>query len=210
MNNELIWHNETRKISELIKYPKNPRHLTEKQYNDLKQSLEKFNLVETPAINLDNKIISGHMRLKILSILNNQDYIVDVRCPSRLLTEKEFEELNIRFNKNRGEWDFDILANEFDLEKLKDWGFTDRELHLEGFDIPKDNWKDEWQNMPDFEHEDLEGYKQIKVSFQTKEDMDNFSVLINQKITDKTRSIWFPKAEVMSEKDKIYTNSNNG
>ena len=67
---KLVWHNEKRKIDDLIPFEGNPRQMTEKQASDLKKSLEKFNLVEIPAIDTDNKIIAGHQRLKILQVLN--------------------------------------------------------------------------------------------------------------------------------------------
>jgi len=40
-------------------------------------------------------------------------------------------ELNVRLNKNVAEWDFDTLANEFELDDLLDWGFDKGELDLE-------------------------------------------------------------------------------
>jgi len=60
-----------------------------------------------------------------------------VECwyPSRLLTDKEVEELNIRLNKNTGNWDFDALANGFEVPDLLEWGFDERELQLGGFDL---------------------------------------------------------------------------
>ncbi len=142
---KLQWHNETRTIKDLVPYPKNPRRLTEKQYGDLKNSLTRFNLVEVPAINTDNEIISGHMRLKILAELESPDFEVDVRVPNRKLTSKEFEEYNIRANKNTGEFDFDILANEFELEDLREWGFDENEML--GFDDI--NMDDAMGGLPD-------------------------------------------------------------
>lgn len=145
---KLTWHNEKRIIKDLVPYPKNPRRLTEKQYSDLKNSLSRFSLVEVPAINIDNKIISGHMRLKILSELETPDFEVDVRVPNRSLTEKEFEEYNIRANKNTGEFNFDILANEFDLDDLQEWGFSEEELV--GFDneLPDTGTEDDTPEAP--------------------------------------------------------------
>jgi len=127
---QLEWHNEKRKISDLIPYESNPRQLTDKQYNDLKKSLTKFNLAEIPAINLDNKICAGHQRLKIMSEVYGNDFEIDVRVPNRKLTEKEFQEYNIRSNKNTGEFSFDILANEFEVDDLIDFGFEDWELGI--------------------------------------------------------------------------------
>jgi hypothetical protein len=50
----------------------------------------------------------------------------------------------------------------------------------------------EWINMPEFVQEKQEPYAKIIVRFETKEDLDKFANLINQKLTKKTKSIWFP------------------
>ena len=67
--NKLSWHTEQRKVSDLIPNSENPRKMSEKQAEELKKSLEKFNLAEIPAINTDNKIVAGHMRVATLQLL---------------------------------------------------------------------------------------------------------------------------------------------
>lgn len=131
VNLKLFWLNDVRKISDLVPHQKNPRRLTDKQYKDLKKSLEKFNLAEVPAINLDNTILAGHQRLKILAQLEGPEYNVDVRIPNRMLTQAEVDEYLIRSNKNTGEWDFDLLANEWEQDDLLDWGFEESEFSIE-------------------------------------------------------------------------------
>jgi ParB-like chromosome segregation protein Spo0J len=126
--NKLSWHTEQRKISDLIPYEHNPRQITDKQTKDLKRSLEKFNLAEIPAINTDNTIIAGHQRLKIMQLLGRGEETIDTRVPNRLLDVKELREYCVRSNKNSGEWDFDKLAENFEMEELKDWGFDEKEL----------------------------------------------------------------------------------
>lgn len=140
MSIKLKWHTEKRKVKDLIPFEGNPRQMTEKQVQDLQKSLEKFNLVEIPAINTDNKIIAGHQRLAILKLLKREKEIVDVRVPNRKLTEKEFEEYLLRSNKNTGEWDWDLLAN-FDKDFLEDVGFD--EVKINKFLGLEDNKKDE-------------------------------------------------------------------
>ena len=54
--NKLSWHTEQRKVSDLIPNPENPRKMSEKQAEELKKSVEKFNLAEIPAINTDKEI----------------------------------------------------------------------------------------------------------------------------------------------------------
>jgi hypothetical protein len=134
----LTWTTERRAIKDLTEWPKNPRTLSDSQAKQLEQSLRKFGFVEPLAINLDNRIIGGHMRRRILMAqsLVSPDGTVEVRVPSRLLTEDECEELGIRLNKNTGEFDFDTLANEFELDKLLSWGFESWEFGGAGEEEP--------------------------------------------------------------------------
>lgn len=120
------WHLETRKISSLKNHSKNPRRLTEEQFKHLSTSLQKFGLIDKPIINPNGLIIGGHQRKNVLYKLG----IKEVECwvPSSPLDDKQIDELNVRLNKNTGEWDFDILANEWDVKDLTEWGFTAEEL----------------------------------------------------------------------------------
>ena len=65
------------------------------------------------------------------------------------------------------------------------------------------NWKDEWQDMPEFEMEDLSSFRKIIVHFRNQEDIDKFAELIGQKIT-KAPSIWYPEWEKRRYADKRY------
>ena len=118
------------KISELNPAEYNPRRMTNKQYEDLKNSLEKFGLVDPIIINADNTVVGGHQRLRIMRELG-AELVPVVRVN---LSKEDEKELNIRLNKNTGEFDLDVLANNFEVDELKDWGFKDVEL---GFNIDK-------------------------------------------------------------------------
>jgi len=106
------------KISELKQAEYNPRRMTNKQYEDLKNSLEKFGLIDPIIINSDNTVIGGHQRLKIVRELGASE-VPTVRVN---LSKEDERELNIRLNKNTGEWNWDMLANEWDNVELKNWG----------------------------------------------------------------------------------------
>ena len=96
---------------------------------DLHKSIDKFGLAEPIVINTDGVVIGGHARLLALKEKGTKEF--DCYIPDRKLTEKELQELNVRLNKNiAGEFDFDILANEFELTDLLDWGFEEKELDL--------------------------------------------------------------------------------
>jgi ParB-like chromosome segregation protein Spo0J len=118
------------KISKLNPAEYNPRKMTNKQYEDLKSSLEKFGLVDPIIINADNTVVGGHQRLRIMRELG-AEYVPTVRVN---LSKEDEKELNIRLNKNTGEFDLDVLANNFEVDELKDWGFKDVEF---GFNIDK-------------------------------------------------------------------------
>lgn len=123
----LTWRTEKRKVEDLLPWSGNPRKLTDEQAEQLKRSLEKFNLVEIPAIDTDNRLIAGHQRIKILLALGRGVEEIDVRVPNRKLTKEEFEEYNVRSNLTTGEWDFEALGN-FDETFLEDIGFDSTDL----------------------------------------------------------------------------------
>ena len=122
-------------INDLIFAEYNPRQLTKEQYKNLKDSIKRFGLVDPVIINKNkerkNIVIGGHQRLKIAKDLN----IEKIPCVELDLTIDQEKELNVRLNKNTGEWDWDALANYFDVESLNDWGFTNEELQFETPDV---------------------------------------------------------------------------
>ena len=118
-------------ISKLKPAVYNPRQISTKQYNDLKKSIERFGLVDPIIVNqylVENYyvVIGGHQRLKIIKSLGEKT----IGCIVLNLNKEQERELNIRLNKNTGEFDFDILSSEFDIEELVDWGFKHIDLGL--------------------------------------------------------------------------------
>jgi hypothetical protein len=135
---DLQWRNEKRRVNDLIPFEHNPRQMSESQVEQLKKSIGKFNLVEIPAIDTDNKIVAGHQRLAVMKLIGRGDEEIDVRVPNRKLTEDEFKEYNLRSNKNIGEWDMELLANAFETDMLLAVGFTDAQLYANG-DAPEND-----------------------------------------------------------------------
>lgn len=124
---KLIWHNEKRRVKSLLPHEKNPRTISEKQIEDLKKSLKKFNLVEIPAVTPDGRIIAGHQRIKVLQLLGRGDEKIDVRVPNRKLTEKEYEQYLLTSNAVTADWDYEKLKS-FDLDLLLNIGFNEEDL----------------------------------------------------------------------------------
>jgi hypothetical protein len=121
--------------------------MSDKQMSDLKRSLEKYNLVEIPAIDMDGRILAGHQRMAALKLLGRGKELIDCRIPNRKLTKREAEEYLIASNKISGDWDMDLLK-EFDLGVLEFAGFDnielseifdkDREVEEEDFNVEKE------------------------------------------------------------------------
>ena len=135
-NGRITWTNDKRKLSDLIPWPRNPRQVKVEQVKRLQESLDEFGQPETIAIGPENELYNGHQRLKSWADKHG-DLEVDVRVSSRPLTEKEREKLTVFLHKGAaGEWDFDILANEFEVDDLLDWGFVEAELFGSGVMVP--------------------------------------------------------------------------
>lgn len=151
----LVWRTAKRKVIDLVPYDKNPRKLSKEQEKNLKKSLEKFNLVEIPAIDLDNKVIAGHQRLHVLKLLGRGDEEIDVRIPNRKLTEEEYKKYMIASNAISGEWEYDLLKD-FDPEFLLDAGFDEKLL--------ENIWDDVTEDKEDFdEKQELEKVKETDI-----------------------------------------------
>ena len=128
---DITWTNEKRTLSQLIPWPRNPRLIKNASAKRLQQSFVKFGQPETIQIGPDDSVYNGHQRLKSW-LTEFGDVEVDVRVSSRPLTEKEREKLTVYLHKGAtGEFDFDILANEFELDDLLEWGFEPFEFGLE-------------------------------------------------------------------------------
>lgn len=106
----------------------NPRTLSSRKFEDIKDSLTKFGFVDPILLNSNderkNIIIGGHQRIKVAKDIG----IKEVPAVYIDLDEQKEKELNIRLNKNSGDWEFSKLNDFFDKESLVDWGFDEREL----------------------------------------------------------------------------------
>jgi len=142
-------------ISALVESEYNPRRIKENQFNDLKKSLEQFGFVDPIVINSNpdrkNVIIGGHQRVKVAKSIG----ITEVPCFEIDLVQEKEKELNVRLNKNTGEWNWDKLANEFDFENLIDWGFDENKLLWDGVYTPTGDAKSLSNDDIDKVEEDL-------------------------------------------------------
>ena len=116
------------KINDLIAAEYNPRQLTKDQYKHLSDSVKRFGLVDPIIVNKNkdrkNIVVGGHQRIRVAKDLK----INDIPCVEVDLDYDKERELNVRLNKNMGEFDYDVLANMFDMDELIDWGFEEKDI----------------------------------------------------------------------------------
>ncbi len=148
----LEWYTEQRKVSELIPCDFNPRQISKTELQTLKESLEKFNLVEIPAADFDNVLLAGHQRIAAMYLLGRGDELIDVRIPNRKLTEEEFKEYMLRSNIHNGEFDWSKIEEFFqdiDLEGIgMDMGAYDEFLNQNAV-LPPEDEGDFDANLPE-------------------------------------------------------------
>ncbi len=122
-----------RKVSELVQNAINPRTLKDKAFKELKESLDKDRefikarpIIVSMAEGRENTVIAGNMRLQAIKSLGWATVpVVEVRDAS---VEQE-KEWMVKDNLHKGEWDFEALANNFDLDFLKEMGFDEKGLN---------------------------------------------------------------------------------
>jgi len=112
------------KINSIKTNPKNPRLIKDDKFKKLVNSIKEFpQMLELRPIVVDenNIILGGNMRHKACIEAGLKEvYIVQAKD----LTELQKDEFIVKDNVGFGEWDWDILANEWDTDKLTDWGLN--------------------------------------------------------------------------------------
>jgi len=127
---DLTWTTQQRKISALKEFEHNPRQIHENDFERLKKSLTDFGYVEIIAVDADNTILAGHMRVRALKKMGHKG-LIDVRVPNRPLTDEERKKYVLISNRISGDWDFDVLGDCWDVDLLLEVGFTPQELEID-------------------------------------------------------------------------------
>jgi hypothetical protein len=112
---------EIRKISEVKLNPNNPRLIKDDKFKKLVQSIKDFPEmlnIRPIVVNQDMIILGGNMRYKACKEAGLKEIPIIVTD----LTEDQQREFLIKDNTSGGEWDFEVLANEWDTEQLEAWG----------------------------------------------------------------------------------------
>jgi hypothetical protein len=133
------------KLSDIRPNPNNPRVIKDDKFKKLVKSIQDFpQMLELRPIVVNDEMIvlGGNMRLKALEHLGIEEtYIIKASD----LTAKQEQEFIIKDNVGYGEWDWDQLANEWDVEDLDEWGLDlpldfvkELEAEEDDFEVPAD------------------------------------------------------------------------
>jgi DNA modification methylase len=132
-------------INEVKTNPKNPRLIKDDKFRKLVKSIQEFpQMLELRPIVVDenNIVLGGNMRLKACKEAGLKEVFI-VKADN--LTELQKDEFIVKDNVGFGEWDWDMLANEWDVEKIQDWGLdlpvdlsvTELEAEEDDFTVPE-------------------------------------------------------------------------
>lgn len=109
-------------IKDLTLTEKNPRTISKKDFDVLKKSLKDFPSmlkVREVVVDENNRVLGGHQRIKALQAQGKTKLVVKKVTG---WTEEQKDEFLIKDNIANGDWDNDKLANEWDKDKLEEWG----------------------------------------------------------------------------------------
>lgn len=173
-------------ITDIKPNPDNPRIIKDDKFKKLVQSIKDFPEmaeIREIVVNKDYMILGGNMRFKAMSEAGWKE------VPVRIVDwpEDKQREFIIKDNVSGGEWDWDLLANEWDSELLDDWGL----------DLPASiDESKEWADIDDFDV--TENSLKIVIQFETDSDRTDFENEHDIRIRTKgknTWSTWWPYKE---------------
>ena len=134
------------KISEIKTNPANPRIIKDDKFKKLVKSLQEFPemMEKRPMVcvtDVDGKLfpLGGNMRLKALQELKYKDVPDEWVMLADEWTEEKRQEFVIKDNVGFGEWDWEVLNVDWDIEQLADWG-----IDTGGFDVNSDEYGEDF------------------------------------------------------------------
>ena len=195
------WHNRIVGYGEedpesLLANSSNWRGHPKNQQDALLGVLHEVGVVQNILVNRQSgMVVDGHLRVA-LALREGQKSIpityVDLSPDEEALILATLDPLSALAFADKvklGELLADVSTTEAALQRML------AELAVKTGVTPPNDPLEEWQGMPEFEHEDLTAYKSLIVHFKAQEDVDAFSELVEQRLTEKTKAIWYPEQE---------------
>ena len=168
----------TVKLSEIKSNPNNPRIIKDDKFSKLVKSIQEFPKmleIRPIVVNADMIVLGGNMRLKACKEAGLKEVPIIFADD---LTEDEQKQFIIKDNVGFGEWDWDMLANEWEPELLEEWGL----------DVPF------FEKEPDFEDligEDKNKPATMKITFESPEQLQKAEIDIQELLDRKYEGAYF-------------------
>ena len=129
------------KISQIKTNPNNPRVIKDDKFQKLVNSIKEFPKmleIRPIVVNKDMIVLGGNMRLKACTEAGLKEVPV---IKADELTEEEQRQFIIKDNVGFGEWDWDMLANEWENQELEEWGLDIPNFFQEKFEAEEDDYQ---------------------------------------------------------------------
>ena len=168
---------ELKKITDIKLNPNNPRLIKDDKFKKLVQSIKDFPEmldIRPIVVNKDMIILGGNMRFRACKEAGIKEIPVIVTD----LSEDKQREFLIKDNTSGGEWDWDMIANEWDAEELEAWGL----------DLPVYNIEPEGEDLIG---EDKNNPAIIKITFENVEQLQKAEIDIRELIDRKYNGAYF-------------------
>lgn len=153
------------KLSQIKPNNDNPRYITDDKFEKLVKSIKNFpEMLEKRPIIVDEKnvVLGGNMRLRACKEAGLKTIPIIV---AENWSEEQKQEFIIKDNVGFGQWDWDIIANEWDVDKLEDWGldvFIPTDVELDNFfeDAEQDDKKAKGKIILEYSEEEAAQVKE--------------------------------------------------
>lgn len=210
-------------IERPIPYARNPRKITQAAIDKVAASIKEFGWQACIVCDTNDVIVAGHTRLLAAIKLDLKEVPVKVAIglsPAQIKayriadnrTGREVEDDAVLLSMELASLlddDYDLTVTAYsddELQALLSIDRPDMSDEAEGANSPNASpstdgqkasadWEKNWEGMPEFNQNDLNPWQSVKVHFANVADRDAFAKLLAQTITDKTKSIWYPKLE---------------
>lgn len=151
MSSIVNWNPIKVRVGDLKGYESNPRTITSEKFESLKKSIENKGIFKPLILKHDRATLLGGNQRQ-LAILKQVpvDFQVWAMVPPREMSEEEYKDIVLLDNSHYGEFDLDIIANEFDVKRIEELNIDLKIPEIENLDAPFD--LDESENQSDDEN----------------------------------------------------------